>query len=65
MRLLCLIFDEIADLNTREVFRNHQIAKLNAKKCFFFFNLEIKYPRNLIPFRSAFVQVKADIFLTC
>ena len=36
MRLLCLIFDEIADLNTREVFRNHQIAKLNAKKCFFF-----------------------------
>ena len=32
MRLLFLIFIEIAKLNTREMFSNHQIGKLNTHK---------------------------------
>ena len=49
MKLSFLIFTEIAKLNTREMFCNHQIAKLNTRKIKFFSNREIKYPRNLIP----------------
>ena len=32
MRLSFLIFTEIAKLNTREMFDNNQIAKLNTRK---------------------------------
>ena len=51
MRLSFIIFTEIRKLNTREMFGNHQIAKLNTRKMWFFSNREIKYPRNLIPLR--------------
>ena len=46
-----LIFTEIAKLNTREILWNHQMAKLDTRKIFFFSNREIKYPRNLIPLK--------------
>ena len=36
LRLLFLTFTEIAILNTPEMFCNHQIAKLNIRKMFFF-----------------------------
>ena len=36
MRLLFLIFTEIAKLNTRAMFWNQQITKLNINKMFFF-----------------------------
>ena len=36
MRLLFLIFTKIAELNTRELFCNHQIADLNNRKMYFF-----------------------------
>ena len=35
MRLLFLIFTKIGKLNTREIFCNHQIAKLDTRKMFF------------------------------
>ena len=44
MRLLFLVFIEIAKLNTREMFCNHQIVKLNTHKMLSFFSSgEIKY----------------------
>ena len=46
-----IFFTKIAKLNTREMFCNNQIAKLNTRKICFFSNCEIKYPRNLIPLR--------------
>ena len=49
MRLLFLIFTEITKLNTRDMFCNHQIAKSNTRKMYFFSNRKIKYPRNSIP----------------
>ena len=51
MRLSCLIFAEIAKLNTREMFCTHQITKLNTPQNLFFPDREIKYLRNLIPLR--------------
>ena len=50
MRLSFLIFTEIAKLNTREMFRNHQISRLNTLKMFFS-NREIRYQQMLIPLR--------------
>ena len=50
MRLSFLI-TEIAKLNTRETFCNHQIAKFNTRKVEFFSNHENNYPRNLIPLK--------------
>ena len=51
MRLSFLVFTEIAKLNTREIFCNQQIAKLDTHNMLFFSNHEIKHPRNLIPLR--------------
>ena len=36
MRLLFLTFPEITKLNTREIFCNHHIAKLDTHKIYFF-----------------------------
>ena len=52
MRLLFLIFTEIANLNTCEMFCHHQTAELNTGKMQFFSNHEIKYPQNLVPLAS-------------
>ena len=51
MRLSFFIFTEIVKLNISEMFCNHEIAKLNIRKMYYFSNCEIKHPRNLIPFR--------------
>ena len=41
MRLSCLIFPEIAKLNTPEMFCDYQIAKLNTRKKLYFSSREI------------------------
>ena len=41
MRLSFLIFTEIAKLNTREMYCNHQIATLNTRKMLFLSDHEI------------------------
>ena len=52
MRLSLFISTETAKLNTLEMCCNHQIAKLNTRKMFFFCSKRgIKYPQNLIPLR--------------
>ena len=43
MELLFLIFTEIAKLDTRGMFCNHQIVKLNIRKMYFYSNHEIRY----------------------
>ena len=48
MRLSFLIFAEIAKLNTRDLFCNHQIAKLDTCKIYIFSNREIKCSQNFI-----------------
>ena len=60
MRLSLLIFTEIAKLNTRELFCNHQIVKLDTSKFLFFSNRKIKYPRNLISLRYLFYKMKVS-----
>ena len=63
MRPSFLIFTEIATLNTRELFYNHQIAKLNTRKMYFFSNPKIKYLQNLIPLRYKIYKIQMFILL--
>ena len=52
VRLSFFISTETAKLNTLDMCCNHQIAKLNTRKMFFFCSkCGIKYPQNLIPLR--------------
>ena len=51
MRLLFLIFTEIAKLNTREMFCNHQIAKIPAKCNFVFPIVKLSTHKILIPLK--------------
>ena len=51
MRLLFLIFTEIAKLNTREMFCKHQIAKIPAKCNFVFPIVKLSAHKILIPLK--------------
>ena len=63
MRLSFLIVTEIAKLNIREIFCNHQIFKLNTHKMQFFSNCKTKYPLNLIPLRLQNFRSKPHLFV--